>query len=74
MPTGPVTHPGAPGVPHPRPASGQHPTGATPAGPPPAPGPAAWTPARIAWWSGVALLAGAVAGALAAVGTLALPG
>ncbi|WP_433784240.1 hypothetical protein ACQPX6_28965 [Actinomycetospora sp. CA-101289] len=69
LPTGPVAHPGAAGVPHPR----QHPTGATPAAPAPA-DPTAWTPARIAWWSGVALLAGAVAGALAAVGTLALPG
>jgi hypothetical protein len=45
-----------------------------PGAPPPGDVPSAWTPARIAWWSGIALLAGAVAGALAAVGTLVLPG
>ncbi|GAA4773467.1 hypothetical protein GCM10023200_02330 [Actinomycetospora chlora] len=73
-PTGPVARPGAPHVPHPRPATGG--TGASRTAPPPAPGdgPRPWTGARIAWWSGVALLAGAVAGALAAVGTLGLPG
>lgn len=72
LPTGPVTRPPGPGVPHPRPA----PTGAGPAVPPSpdADDPAPWTPARIAWWSGVALLGGAIAGALAAVGTLGLPG
>jgi hypothetical protein len=42
--------------------------------PDPDDGPRPWTAGRIAWWSGVALLAGAVAGALAAVGTLGLPG
>jgi hypothetical protein len=76
LPTGPVTRPGAPGVPHPRPAPG---TGATGAVPTPGPGadatgPTPWTTARIAWWSGMALLAGGVVGALAAVGTLGLPG
>ncbi|MEJ2862670.1 hypothetical protein [Actinomycetospora flava] len=76
LPTGPVPRPPGPGVPHPRPAPGA--TGAGPSVPPPTPGeadgPAPWTPARIAWWSGVALLGGAIAGALAAVGTLGLPG
>ncbi|MEJ2888697.1 hypothetical protein [Actinomycetospora aeridis] len=79
----PPGYPPGPGVPHPRTAPGHvngvtGATGAGPAAPPladrePA-DPGAWTPARIAWWSGMALLAGAVAGALAAVGTLGLPG
>jgi hypothetical protein len=73
----------APGVPHPRTAPGPQPGGVGTGGPGPAAPPLAdrdagdrapWTPARIAWWSGMALLAGAVAGALAAVGTLGLPG
>ncbi len=57
-------------VPPARPSYGPGPT-------PPAPPVAddtGWTTTRIAWWSGVALLSGAVAGALTAVGTLVLPG
>ncbi|GLZ46017.1 hypothetical protein Acsp06_22020 [Actinomycetospora sp. NBRC 106375] len=76
VPSGPVARPGMANVPHPRPAPAG-PTGAIPAARPVGTDrdvPAPWTPARIAWWSGMALLAGAVAGALAAVGTLGLPG
>ncbi|MHC1557951.1 hypothetical protein ACR9E3_03295 [Actinomycetospora sp. C-140] len=75
-PVGPGPRPGTANVPHPRPAPGAGPTGAIPAARPGGTdrdAPAPWTPARIAWWSGMALLAGAVAGALAAVGTLGLP-
>jgi hypothetical protein len=74
-PTGPM---GRPGVPQQRPAPVTGATTVTPtgAGRPVADqgGATEWTPARIAWWSAVALLGGAIAGALTAVGTLALPG
>lgn len=69
---------GRPGVPQQRPAPVTGATTVTPtgAGRPVADqgGATEWTPARIARWSAVALLGGAVAGALTAVGTLALPG
>ena len=79
-PGGPGVRPGPPGVPYPRPAPATGATTVTPtgAGRPPGADRSAdgteWTTARVAWWSGIALLAGAIAGALTAVGTLALPG
>jgi hypothetical protein len=79
-PAGPPPRPGAPGVPQQRhaPVTGATTVTPTGAGRPPGAdrgaGATGWTPARIAWWSAVALLGGAIAGALTAVGTLALPG
>lgn len=74
----PMPPPG-PGVPHPRagavgPAGPFGPGGAPGPRPPvPEPGPRPWTAVRVAWWSGVALLGGAVVGGLAAVVTLLVP-
>lgn len=66
VPVPPPGYPSRPGVPGPP----------APVGPPAPPADAAprpWTATRVAWWSGVALLGGAVAGSAGAVVTLLLP-
>ena len=60
---------------------GGHPPGPTPGplptggfAPAPSPDPPGWSAARIAWWSGVAVLGGGVLGGVLAVISLGAPG
>lgn len=70
-PSGPAP---APGVPFPRTADRPATPPPGPAAPPaPIPAYAVWSSRRVAWWSAVALLSGAVAGALGAVVSLLVP-